>query len=338
MWLRMRVIALLFLGTLLFSGMWLTQSRAEYRACNETSYILEVAIASLSKLGAISQGWFKVAPGNCLEVLRTDLYDELDLFAFARSADIYGAQGISYHGDTPFCITEEDFLIEGVGLCQMRDYQHARFASINFTGRDWTTYFSEEKSYDLKSAAIAGAQRLLTRLGYSVGPVDGLVGARTRLALDAFRKEHDIENDTAAIFSALSEIVAANRFEAGLEICNRSRHRVWAAIGIEEDEGDAIQTRGWLPTDAGKCSPILLDPLDAHAYYFFAEAVDDKGFTVRVNDRRLSWGGAHRLCVSAIRFAIDEQGACDARNFDQRGFYRLSTNGEPRYTVTLQEP
>ncbi|MCY4031870.1 MAG: DUF1036 domain-containing protein [Hyphomicrobiales bacterium] len=336
--LRPGVVALLLLGGALFPGVWITQARAEYQACNETSYILEMAVASLSELGAISQGWFEITPGSCRTVLRSDLHSELELFAFARSADIYGAQGITYHGDTPFCISDEDFLIEGVGLCQMRDYQHARFAGINFEGEKWTTYFSEETNYDLKRAAIAGAQRLLSRLGYSIGSVDGLVGSRTRLALDAFRKEKEVENDTEKIFAALFETVKAKRFDAGLEVCNQSEYRVWAAVGIEEEKGDVIQTRGWLPMDAGKCSPMLLEPLDAYAYYFFAEAVDEEGFTVQVNDRRLSWGGAHLFCVSAIRFVIDGQDSCDARNYDQRGFYRLNTDGEPHYTLTLPGP
>lgn len=336
--LRLATIVLLLLGGALFPGAWTTQSHAEYRACNETSYILEMAVASLSELGAISQGWFRIAPGDCHEVLRSDLPDELELFAFARSADIYGAQGITYHGDTPFCIATEDFLIEGVGLCQMRDYQHARFASIDFKGGEWTTYFSEEKNYNLKLAAVAGAQRLLSRLGYSVGSFDGVAGSRTRLALDAFRKEKGIENDTGKIFDALYDAAAARRSDTGLEVCNRSQHQIWAAVGIEEEKGEAVQTRGWLPMDADECASMLLEPLDAHAYYFFAEAVDEEGFTVRINERRLSWGGAHLFCVSAIRFVIDEQGSCDSRNFDQRGFYRLNTNGDSRFTVTLQDP
>ena len=332
----MRALAYALAGIIFFAGvLWSEESRAEYHACNETSYMLEVAVATLSDLGPISQGWVVIAPGNCDRILRAKLHRGLELFAYARSTDVYGVEGISFAGETPFCIREEEFLIEGVGLCRLRHYQHARFARIAFSAESWVTYFSEDRNYGLKKAAIAGAQRLLGRLGYSVGGVDGVAGSRTRLALDAFRKEHHVPNDTAEIFEALSDEAASLRGEVGLEVCNRSVYRIWAAVGIEDD-AEQVETRGWLPADPEKCVSILEEPLDSSAYYLFAEAVDENGFPIESAETDVVWGGEHILCVSAIRFTIDEQGECDARNFDQRGFYRLQVGAQKRLTITLK--
>ena len=336
-----RGAAAFFVFVLLAAGWWAQPARAEYRACNETSYILEVAVATLSELGPVSRGWFVVAPGDCREILDAPLDGEQELFAYARAADLYGSEGIHFPGDAPFCIAAEDFLIEGVGLCRLRDFHHARFASIAFEGKKWTTYFSEERGYGQKRAAVAGWQRLLGRLGYAVGAVDGINGARTRLALQTFREEHGLGAEEGILFDAMSRALLSRREENGLEICNRSDYRIWAAVGVGKgelaEEGlAAVETRGWLPAESGDCVVVLEELLEGQEYYLFAEAVDTDGFAVRSDVRTTVWGGEHILCVSAIRFVIGRQGECDARNLDQRGFYRVETGGEARVVEVLK--
>ena len=332
----MRRIAVLFALVLLGAAFWPQSARAAWRACNETGYILEMAVATLSELGPISQGWFVVVPGECRAILRAELQADLELFAYARSTDIHGVEGIDFAGDTPFCIDVGDFLIEGAGLCRMRDFNHARFARIAFEGEDWTTYFSEERGYDKERAMVAGRQRLLKRLGYAVGAVDGIEGARTRLALDAFRKEQGIAGEEADLFHAMSAALLARREETGLHVCNRSEHRIWAAVGIGADESGEVESRGWLSARPGDCIVMLPEILEDRAYYLFAEAVDENGFAIRDDENTGVWGGEHFLCVSAIRFAIDRQGECDARNLDQRGFYSVETGGAPRVVEILE--
>ena len=339
----------LLLLALLSAGVWAQPARAEYNACNETSYILEMAVATRSELGDISQGWFVITPGACQEILRAPL-EQLELFAYARATEVYGMDGIYFPGNIPFCIAPEDFLIQEVGLCRMRDLQHARFAPIVFAGEDWTTYFSEAQRYDQERARIAGWQRLLARLGYAVGAIDGILGGRTRDALAAFRKEQGLGAEDDILFDAMSQALLSRRGESGLEICNRSRHRVWAAVGIgagdsagdqaedaaAEDRLAAVETRGWLPAEPGDCVAILEEPLQARDYYLFAEAVDANGFVIDSDTETTVWGGEHVLCVSAIRFAIRTQGACDARNLDQRGFYRVETGDAAHITEILR--
>ena len=347
----MQRTGMLFAFALVLAGLWAQPARAEYSACNETSYILEVAVATSAEPKPVSQGWFVVAPGACRSILSQPLQEGMELFAYARATDVYGMEGIYFPGDMPFCIDAEDFLIEGVGLCSMRDFHHARFAPIAFEGEDWTTYFSEAKRYGRKRVVVAGWQRLLGRLGYAVGEVDGILGARTRAALDAFRKEHDLSAEEDILFAAMIGALRARRETGGLEICNHSQRRVWAAVGIgaknpagqdaaegESAEGDlaSVETRGWLSAKPGDCVAILEEPLEARAYYLFAEAVDENGLAVESDTQTTVWGGEHLLCVSAIRFVIARQGECDARNLDRRGFYRVETGDATRIVEFLE--
>ncbi|WP_163078628.1 peptidoglycan-binding domain-containing protein, partial [Acinetobacter baumannii] len=53
-------------------------------------------------------------------------------------------------------------------------------------------FLSEEADYDLPQARRAGIQRLLTRMGYDPGPIDGLDGPRTDAALRAFVADRNL--------------------------------------------------------------------------------------------------------------------------------------------------
>ena len=310
-------------------------ARAEYRACNETSHILEVAVGTISQAAVISRGWFDVAPGACRVILRAPLEDELTLFAYARSSGLYGAEGPAFSGTTPFCIAEGEFLIEGSGMCRRRGFGHARFASVDFDAPEWTTWFSEEAGYGFRdSAVVAGQQRLLALLGYGVGAIDGIHGARTRLALEAFRAEYGVGRDAEAdeLFAALAAALEARRGEEGLMLCNRSEYEVFAAVGVgareeEAEDGAEVETRGWWAIPSGECVALVAEALDGGGeYYLFAET--ESGERV--------WGGEHMLCVSAIRFVVAEQGDCAARHLEARGFWRVAVGSQARFVEVLE--
>lgn len=309
-------------------------ARAEYRACNETSHILEVAVGTISQSAAISRGWFDVAPGACRTILRAPLDEELSLFAYARSSALYGMEGLAFSGATPFCIAEGEFLIEGSGMCRRRGFGHARFASVDFDAPEWTTWFSEQAGYGFRdSAVVAGQQRLLALLGYAVGAIDGIHGARTRLALEAFRAEYGVAGEAEAdeLFAALAAALETRRGEEGLVLCNRSEYAVFAAVGVEargEEEGaeGAVETRGWWAVASGECAALVAEPLAGDAYYLFAET----------GDASRVWGGEHMLCVSAIRFVLAEHADCAARHLEARGFWRVAVGGQARFVEVLE--
>ena len=313
-------------------------ARAEYRACNETSHILEVAVGTVSQAAVISRGWFDVAPGACRTILRAPLDEDLSLFAYARSSALYGMDALTFSGTTPFCMEEGEFLIEGSGMCRRRGFGHARFASVDFDAAEWTTWFSEEAAYGFRdSAVVAGQQRLLALLGYAVGAIDGIHGARTRLALEAFRAEYGVAADAEAeeLFAALAAALEARREEEGLALCNRSEYEVFAAVGVgspaEEGEESEVETRGWWAIASGECASLVAEPLDGGgAYYLFAET----------GDAAHVWGGEHMLCVNAIRFVIarqgGEQGDCAARHYEARGFWRVAVGSQARFVEVLE--
>ncbi len=56
------------------------------------------------------------------------------------------------------------------------------------------------------AALVAGVQQLLARLGYDPGPVDGVPGARTRTALQAFRRAHGLPGEDSIDAAALAQL------------------------------------------------------------------------------------------------------------------------------------
>lgn len=56
------------------------------------------------------------------------------------------------------------------------------------------------------STTVLEIQRELNRLGYNAGPVDGLMGARTRAAIQAYQRDHDLLEDGQPTSSLLSHV------------------------------------------------------------------------------------------------------------------------------------
>lgn len=60
-----------------------------------------------------------------------------------------------------------------------------------------------------RAARVMSAQRLLTRLGYDPGPIDGAPGPRTRAAVRAFQVDHRLPTDGAVSAALLPRLRAA---------------------------------------------------------------------------------------------------------------------------------
>lgn len=56
------------------------------------------------------------------------------------------------------------------------------------------------------SSTVLDIQRELNRLGYNAGPVDGVMGARTRAAIQAYQRDHDLLVDGQPTASLLSHV------------------------------------------------------------------------------------------------------------------------------------
>lgn len=313
---------------------------ADYRLCNETSYIVDAAIAVQSRAEVTTRGWFQVVPGQCRVVVQGPL-DADRYFVHSRIPDFYDYSLTQFATGHRYCVGGGDFLIAGANQCRDPSHRLESFVEVQpeANGDDYSLVLAEEASFDRDKAGIAGAQRLLGMLGYDAGRVDGVKGATTQSALESFLKAAGIsaENQVGPqVYQALSAEIRAKQAGVGLQICNETRHLVWTAIGIPEQGG--ITSKGWYRIGAGECVRPHKQPLNGEVIYSFGEAVDDDGPIISSDNIPLIWDGDQVLCTKSTRFSVRVHENCEAQGLTPTRFRRIELRGAKSQTIRYTEP
>lgn len=309
-------------------------AEASLKLCNETSYMLEAAIAHKPGSKWRVEGWWSIQPGTCATAIKENLRDR-EYFTFARSITGHVGGRKAWGGRFSFCTGNGTFSLDNPPNCEQSGLQLLGFSRIETGGaKNWTNTFSENAELDLKKARIAGIQRLLRDIGYERVNIDGYVGRRTRLAITKFKKENKLrpgDELTNELYDALAR--AANEMvqQAGLELCNSTDFDLFAAVADNASAGAAWVSRGWYQLGKGQCTRVIKDPLSKSSYFAYAEAILPGGDFY-------SWGGEKSFCVNDIRFSIDSEESCTVRGYDQRNFGKVEVNGKThtRYHFTMK--
>jgi uncharacterized membrane protein len=311
-------------------------AHGELTLCNRTSYQVQTAIGLEKRPNVSTRGWFRVDPGQCLKVIDGALDADM-IYVSTRTPPIYGAAPVAQTGNAELCVRDGDFTISDARSCPIS--QQARFtaAQPSDTPAGPTVNLAEEAGYDDAQARLAGIQRLLAIAGYDAYPIDGVPGTKTQNALTKFLSDHKLPADAAAQPEFFATLLAAagNPQGPGFSWCNDTDHTVMAALGVVEM--GSIVTRGWYHVDAGNClRPDLRGT--PHRLYSYAEAVDDKGRTIRRGSAPLSWGGAVPLCTRDGKFELSNHKDCTARGLNSSGFAVIDAGADPSTTVRFKEP
>lgn len=104
--------------------------------CNRTQGPLEAALGYRDMDGWISEGWWKIQPGQCSRVLGHVL-DQRFYFYYARALTpvFRHRPPFVWSGKYPFCVDTKAFHIEGDGNCETKGYQTKDFQQIDLGGR-----------------------------------------------------------------------------------------------------------------------------------------------------------------------------------------------------------
>ena len=313
-----------------------TQAQAGLTLCNRTSYRVETAIGLEKQPNVATRGWYKLDPGECKQVLDGTLDADM-VYVHSRAPQIYGTSPAPESGQAELCVRDGDFAIADGRNCPLSQQLRFSAARPSDTPDGPTVYLAEQAGYDDAQARLAGIQRLLAIAGYDAYPIDGVAGGKTQSAIAKFLSDRKLAADAADkpnFFDALLE-AARNPQGAGFAWCNDTTYTVMAALGMVEM--GSIVTRGWYRVDAGKClRPDLRG--DPHRLYSYAEAVDDKGRTMRRGDAPLSWGGSLPLCTRDGRFELANHKDCSARGLNSAGFAVIDLGSKPSTTVRFKEP
>lgn len=310
-------------------------AQADYRLCNQTSYVLKAAIGYGEGEKIDSQGWFRIWPGNCAAAIRGDI-DRDVYYVYAKSIAAHKGPVKFFSGGSRFCVTEGDFRIEGRGSCARRGFDFADFIRIKtIKGKDWTTSFTEPANYTIRKARVAGAQRLLRDNGIALSSIDGNEGNRTTRAVRTFEKRAGLSGSGAITDSLLDKLISSakeRQAKAGLDLCNETKYLVWSAVAYESTDGkekSVPMSSGWIRIAPGECRKAIKGSLGEGPYYVYGEAVDERGVAVRKDGTRVAWSGKKTFCTKPTRFDIKGRSDCAARGFDSREFIKLDPDGKP---------
>lgn len=295
---------------------------AALKLCNRTSYVLYAATSAIFDRGSSTQGWTRIAPGDC-QVARPERLTSQSYLVYARSALAHSGPERAWGGDFPLCVKDGNFVLNRRGNppgCA-GDVFAVPFATVETHKRpDWTMTFDDLPRFaTLEAAQLAGVKRLLKDNNYKIAAIDAKPDKVTGAALSDFRKKmHFAENDgNDKLFAALeTEAGKRSGTPQGTTVCNDDRADIMAAIA--EPAGADFVTRGWWHIAGGACARMITTPLKQSAVWLLAQKPGG-GVTV---------SGTDQFCVANLEFEIKGRADCVQRGFTQAGFARIATRGK----------
>ncbi|MBL8536214.1 MAG: DUF1036 domain-containing protein [Hyphomonadaceae bacterium] len=301
-----------------------------WQICNETSFVLEAATARPEGRTIQVQGWTRLRPGECRVAVSAPLARGTH-YLYARSSAAHRGGRRQWGGDAPICVDPSDqFQIENPPRCT-EDYEARRFRRVLINKRDsWRTTFSEAFPYSLARARQVGLQRLLDDAGYDLR--EGRRNAdprRIAQALAQFRATQRLAPNLSEdqLIDALETAARRRAGQVGLTLCNRTRSRLWTAVGRRRGEG--WESRGWWALNANGCVRTIDEVLTQDRYYVYASMETNEGA------RYLAEG--EPFCTSPARFAILGRGSCDSRYFTTDLFSPIRTREREGLVVEFEE-
>jgi len=309
-----------------------------YQLCNNTSYVIDAALAIEVDDATATQGWFRVFPGSCRSILSNINANER-YFLHTRTPAIYDKMPEPAKISRMLCIGDENFLIAGAEACPPEKGTLAPFLRVfpDTPDRRTAVTLTEAADYSSGNARMAGIKRLLTLAGFDPGPIDGQASEQTETALKAMREAHNVAPDAtdAVLFATLMSAALNAAASTGLTVCNGTDWRILAASAIRKD--GTTTTQGWFPLPANRCTKLIRDELTVNEIHLYAEAVDRNGRPISVDGQPVRWQGKARFCTKSIRFAITDHTACEQRGLEVTAFRRYDLQGAKGRVVWLRE-
>jgi uncharacterized membrane protein len=115
-------------------------AQAEFKVCNQTLDVVNVAIGHLADGEFTTEGWWTIGSNACAAVIREDLTVR---HIFVYATDVFGQPLLS--GTEPMCIGEDRFKIApGTGDCWARSYREENFYDVDTQAtNNWTLFLTE---------------------------------------------------------------------------------------------------------------------------------------------------------------------------------------------------
>jgi len=118
-----------------------TPARADFRVCNKTHALINIAIGTDAGEAFKTEGWWVATPGSCATPIRGPLKSR---FVYLYATDIDGVDLVA--GAATMCIDRGKFTAFGAENCWRRGLQAVTFAEIDtLDSSDWTTFLTDPR-------------------------------------------------------------------------------------------------------------------------------------------------------------------------------------------------
>jgi len=316
----------LWAAVLLVAGLMPGQAEAALTLCNRTSYILYAATSAIQSPKSETQGWTRIAPGDC-QLARKEPLQAASYLVYARSGIAHSGQSRAWGGAYPVCVKDTNFSLKQAVTplyCSADDTFALPFAALDNRGKSaWTMNFDEKPVMNLAEAQLAGVKRLLKDSGYKIARIDGRPDKATGAALADFRQRLSPNAGNAELFEALERAAREKTAPAGYTVCNDSRDVLLVALGQMERAKPV--SRGWWTVQPGACAKTVTTPLKTDAVWLLAQK---KGGGAVV-------AGAKTFCTTPVIFEISGTQNCVARGLTESGFAMTTTKGMTGYIARI---
>ena len=295
------------------------RSAHAWEVCNETSFVLRVATAITVDSKLTPKGWSRARPGQCL-LFVTD--DSSARYVYAESSVIHPGGIREWRGENTLCASDDDFTANTDVSCALQDLMTRDYLSID--PKEKRTRLVEVDEFG-ENSSIAGMQRLLKELGYSIPKIDGKSGRQTRRSLTKFVKDQKLTSgmSTDDKIDALEAVALVKGQALGITVCNEAATKMWISVAYRDSA--AWIARGWWAINPKQClRPHTQSIKGAEAHiYALLESSKDGG-----DDSTLKPATTvpTKFCIAQSRFAVTERENCADRGYRTASFRPLATD------------
>ena len=112
---------------------------ADFRVCNRTKYLLNVAVGYGAGPEFATEGWWSVTPNSCATPIRGALTGR---YVYLYATDIDAADVLV--GAVSMCVNHRKFKIYGIADCWRRGLEAVNFQEIDtLSAPDWTVFLND---------------------------------------------------------------------------------------------------------------------------------------------------------------------------------------------------
>ena len=239
-------------------------AQAGWEVCNETSFILRLASASISGGTMTPRGWDRLQPGQCQSLSAPE---GTPRYIFAESDPVHSGGIRESKGNVPLCVSDENFSADATQSCQLQNMKTQSYLAVD--PAELRTTLIEAEDFG-KNAQTAGIQRLLKDNGLKINRIDGLPGRRTTQTIRSYKKSAELAPDISneELIEALALSAAEKSADVGIEFCNNSSSNVWTALATRIE--GAWTSQGWWQVNQGQCLRPYTHSIQGTEAHFYA--------------------------------------------------------------------